>query len=384
MIPVILVRWQSVVDFFVLVAALYVLLRWAQQARALRVALLVVGLHAGALVARHFDLIITGWVLDGTAILAIVLLLLVFQPELRRFFMRLDSVLNWRPGAASRLTATCQSISHAAFRLAAASVGALVVVVRRNSVAELVSDGIAVDAAISPEILEAIFQKTSPVHDGAVIVRDDHIVRAAVVLPLTERDRVPSYYGTRHRAAMGLSERCDALVIVVSEERGEVTLMEARRILRVDDQQKLAQMLEKLSNRPAVNFGSRLRQWLFSNATVKFAALGLAALIWSASFLSTGTTVRTVAVPVEFVGVPAGMDISTQSTDHLEVQVRGSSWLMDSVSLTRLVARFNLRGARAGALNISVDPGNLRLPPGIIMERVSPARITVRLTQHAR
>ncbi len=384
MIPVVLVRWQSVVDFFVLVAALYVLLRWAQQARALRVALIVVGLHAGALVTRHLDLIITSWVLDGTAILAILLLLLVFQPELRRFFMRLDSFLSWRPGAASRLTATCCSIGEAAFRLAASSVGALIVVVRGNSVTELVSDGIAMDAAVSPEILEAIFQKTSPVHDGAVIVRGDHIMRAAAVLPLTERDRVPSYYGTRHRAAMGLSERCDALVVAVSEERGEVTLMEARRVLRVDDPGKLAQLLEKLSTRPAANLGRRLRQSLFSNFGVKLAALGLAALIWSASFLSPGKTVRTISVPVEFVGVPAGMDLSSQSPDHLEVQVRGSAWLMDSVSLTRLVARFSLRGAHAGPLSLPVAPDNLQLPPGIVMERVSPEKIAVRLTPHAR
>ena len=77
MIPLILVRWQSAVDFVVLTAALYMLLRWAQQARALRVALLVVGLHAGALVARHLDLALTSWVLEGAAILAIVMLVLV-------------------------------------------------------------------------------------------------------------------------------------------------------------------------------------------------------------------------------------------------------------------------------------------------------------------
>ena len=94
MIALILVRWQGAVDFVVLTAALYILLRWAQQARALRVALVVLGLHAGALVARHFDLVLTSWVLDGAAILAIVVLLLVFQAELRRFFMRLDSLLN--------------------------------------------------------------------------------------------------------------------------------------------------------------------------------------------------------------------------------------------------------------------------------------------------
>jgi diadenylate cyclase len=339
----------------------------------------VVGLHAGALVARHFDLVLTSWVLEGAAILTIVLLVLVFQEELRRFFMRLDSVLNWRWQAASRLAETYQAISQAAFHMAAASVGALIVVVRRNAVGELVSGGVMLDAAVSPEILEAIFQKTSPVHDGAVIVRGDHIVKAAAVLPLTERERVPSYYGTRHRAALGLSERCDAIVVVVSEERGEVTLMEARRTVRLDDPQKLAQILEKLCVRPPVGVGSRLRQWLFSNAGVKFAALGLAAAIWSTSFVSTGTTVRMVSVPVEFVGVPAGMDISTPS-DRLDVQVRGSAWLMDSVSLTRIVAHFNMQGARAGPLDIPVGSGNLDLPPGIVMERVSPARITVRLT----
>ena len=310
MIPLILVRWQSAVDFVVLTAALYILLRWAQQARALRVALVVVGLHAAAVVARHFDLALTSWVLEGAAILTIVMLVLVFQAELRRFFMRVDSVLNWRRQAASNLAETCQAISEAAFRLAAGSVGALIAIVRRNAVGELISDGIALDAEISPQILEAIFQKTSPVHDGAVIVHGDRLVKAGAVLPLTDRASVPTYYGTRHRAAMGLSERCDALVVVVSEERGEVTLMESRRLVRLDDAPKLAVMLERLCARPAATLSARVRQSLFSNASVKFAALGLAAAIWSTSVLSTGTTVRTVSVPVQFVSVPAGMDIS--------------------------------------------------------------------------
>lgn len=379
MIPLILVRWQSVVDFVVLTAALYILLRWAQQARALRVALVVLGLHAAALVARHFDLVLTSWVFDGAAILAIVVLLLVFQAELRRFFMRLDSLLNWRSQASSQLSETYQSIAQAAFRLASGSIGALIVVVRRNAVTELVNGGITLEAAVSPEILEAIFQKTSPVHDGAVIVRGDRIVRAAAVLPLTDRDRVPSYYGTRHRAAMGLSERCDALVVVVSEERAEVTLMEARRMVHYDDQEKLAVTLEKLCAEPAQDFRSKLRQWFLANARVKLAALGLAAAIWSTSFLSTGTTIRTVSVPVQFVSVPSGMDVGMLSTDRLEVQVRGSSWLMDSVSLTRLVASFNLRGARAGRQNLNVESGNINLPPGIVMERVLPATVTVNL-----
>jgi len=253
--------------------------------------------------------------------------------------------------------------------------------VRHNAVTELVSGGVTLDAAVSPEILEAIFQKTCPVHDGAVIVRGDRIRRAATVLPLTERDRVPIYYGTRHRAAMGLAERCDAIVVVVSEERGEVSLMEGPHLIRFDDEQKLAQMLDKLSANPTQGMVSRLRQLLFSNARIKLVALGLAAAIWGKSFLSTGTTVRTVSAPVQFVRVPSGMDISKTSTERLEVQVRGSAWLMNSFGLARVVASFDLRGAHPGTATIPVDSRNLNLPPGIVMERVSPATVTERLLQ---
>jgi diadenylate cyclase len=380
MIPLILVRWQSVVDFIVLTSALYILLRWAQQARALRVALLVVGLYATAMVAQHFDLIITSWVLDGTAILAIVLLLLVFQAELRRFFMRLDSVFSWRSRSAYTVDETHQAVAGAAFRLAAGTIGALIVLVRRNSVAELISNGIDPDSKVQPALLEAIFQKTAPTHDGAVIISGDRVVRTNAVLPLTDRERVPAHYGTRHRAGMGLAERCDALVVVVSEERGEVTLMEGRRIVRVDDPGQLVQMLGKLARPEHISLGSRLHEWLLSNLQVKLAALGLSALIWITSFVSIGTTVRDVSVPVEFVNVPSGTDIANFPA-RLDVEVRGSPWLMDSVSLTRMVARFDLRGAHQGSIKLSVDPGNLQLPPGIVMEQVTPASFSVRLTK---
>ena len=111
---------------------------------------------------------------------------------------------------------------------------------------------------------------------------------------------------------------------------------------------------------------------------------GLAVAIWSTSILSTGTTVRTVSVPMQFVNVPSGMHISTLSADRLEVQVRGNAWLMDSVGLTRLVASFNLHSARAGTASLPVDSGNLNLPPGIVMERVSPATVTVALLPNGR
>lgn len=122
------VRWQIVVDFLVLAAALYALLRWAKSARALRIALAVVGLHAVALLARRLDLVITSWVLDGAAVLAIILLLLIFQPELRRAFMRLDSALQHWPRPLPVVSERNQIIADAAFALAQARLGALIVI----------------------------------------------------------------------------------------------------------------------------------------------------------------------------------------------------------------------------------------------------------------
>ncbi|HZT30022.1 MAG TPA: diadenylate cyclase [Bryobacteraceae bacterium] len=370
-------RWQTFVDFLALAAALYILLRWSQRARALRIALTIVGLHVLALLARHFELMITGWLLDGAAALAAIYLLLAFRAELRHAFLGLDSLLAQRPSGL--LTPTYRAIGKTAFNLAAERLGGLMVLVRRDAIEELLDGGVALRAEVSAELLDAIFQKTSPLHDGAVILENDRVAMANAVLPLTERKEVPPHYGTRHRAGMGLAERCDALVVVVSEERGEVTLMDGRVMRRMDHVEELVQLLQRLESRAQLHLKQRLWRVFAANLKFKFAALGLAGLLWGMTFLVTGTTVRTVSVPVEFINVPAGMEITRQSFDHLQVQVSGSSWIMDSVSLSRLVARFDLRSASAGLVTLRITPGVLNLPPGLVMERVSPEGLEVRL-----
>jgi len=144
-----LVRWQSAVDFLVLAAAIYVLLRWAKQARAVRIALAILGLNAGALLARNYDLTITSWVLSGAGLLTVAVLLVVFQPELRHTFMRLDAMM--RSGWRERGTAepARRAIAEAAFSLAGHGVGALIVLVRRSSIAELIQGGTPLGAEVS-------------------------------------------------------------------------------------------------------------------------------------------------------------------------------------------------------------------------------------------
>ncbi len=371
--------WQIVADFLVLAVAFYALLRWARTARAMRIALGVVGLHALALLARRLDLVVTSWVLDAAAILAVLVLLLIFQPELRRAFMRLDSALKRWPRPAKAGNQTSRAIASSSFALAQEHVGALLVIVRRDTIGELLDGGVTIGAAISPELLEAIFQKSSPLHDGAVIIEGDRLTRANAVLPLTQRRDVPTFYGTRHRAAMGLAERCDALVVAVSEERAEVTLMGAGSIRHMSDAAQFAAILEGLLSPARETMGARLHRFFFANLGLKFAALGLAGMFWWTSFLASGTTIRTLSVPIEFSNVPSGMEVAGQSADTLDVQVRGSPWIMDSVSLGKLVGGFDLGGLHPGWYSLRLQPRSLDLPPGIAVDRVTPETIRVQV-----
>jgi uncharacterized protein (TIGR00159 family) len=373
------IRWQSAADFVVLAAAIYVLLRWAKRARAVRIALAILGLNAGALAARNYDLTITSWVLSTAGLLAVAVLLVVFQPELRHTFMRLDAVVRsgWRDHGTAEPAR--RAITEAAFSLAGQRIGALIVLVRRASIAELIQGGTHLGAEVTRELLEAIFQKTSPLHDGAVIVEADTITRAGAVLPLTQRSDIPEFYGTRHRAALGLADRSDALVIAVSEERGTVTLMQDGRSRGISGAEQLSKLLRHLETGSRVSWPARVRLAMVGDLRLKLAAAAIAACLWGLALYSAGTTVRTVNVPVVFSNVPAGMNVGSQSALEVAVQLRGNPFSMEAASLGRVVATLNLRGSQPGVRTVNIRARDLALPPGIHFERASPASVSVRL-----
>ncbi len=371
--------WRRIVDFVVLAGTLYIVLGWASRARALRIVLAITALYAGVLVARQFDLLITAWLLEGAALISVALLVIVFQPEVRRALTRLDRrfMISRRGSAVTH----DDTLSESAFQLAANGVGALFVVVVQEPVDELLQGGVVLGADISGFLIEAIFQKSSPLHDGAVVVEGGRITRAGAVLPLTQRQDVPPEYGTRHRAAMGLAERTDALCIVVSEERSDVTVMRGRNVIPMRTQPQLANVLENAVTHPKIAPLTRVKGWVFSRWRLKLAALGLSAVIWSVATFDTSSTVRVIDIPVEFQNLPPGLDIVSSSVPVLLVELRGRTWLMNSNQLSGLIARFNLAGFHEGARSIPVGPENLGVPPGVSVIRVSPGAVQVRLVR---
>jgi len=376
--------WRSAVDLLVLATAIYLVLLWGREARALRAFVAILGLRAGALLGRRLDLPITEWVLDTASLVALVLLLVVFQVELRRAFASLDFVVRLlRPGGGVA-SGVLRAVADASFALAASRRGALVVIARRDPVEPLLSGGVPLGGEVSREILEAIFRKVSPVHDGAAVVGGGRISRVGAILPLTEREDLPRWYGTRHRAAIGLAERSDALAIAVSEDRGTVTLFRDLDAQEMDGPERLLKELQQHAGPAGARAGGRLRRIVTVHAGLRVVALGLALLIWSALWLGSGTGVRTVVVPVELGRLGLGLKVAQQSAASVQVRVRGSAWMLDSAATARLVARLDLGGRGAGVHEIRVDPQTLSLPPGLSVEAVSPERVRVELASARR
>jgi uncharacterized protein (TIGR00159 family) len=372
-------HWQSAVDFLVLAIALYFLLRWSRQTRALRLALSILALRVAALLARQLDLVITGWVLDAATVITILALLVVFQPELRRAFMRFDIRGRPRREQMSALSA----ISTAAWSLAQTRCGALIVLAQKDSLAELMTHGVELNGRISPEVLIAIFQKGSPVHDGAATIEAGVIARVGAILPLTIRTDVPDQYGTRHRAGMGLAERSDAVVIVVSEERGEVSLMTETQTRLVPNRDALLAALTVISGQHATE-PIRRRTRRLPEIGLPATAIGLAALVWGVTFLFPGRSVQVRTVPVELTNVPPGLVVSGQSSATLQVWLRGNQFLFETVNLGTVAARCDLSAAHEGVNVIPLSAAAVDTPFGITVEALAPRQVRVQLLNASR
>jgi diadenylate cyclase len=238
--------WSSVLDILLVALVFYGLFRLFQgtQAVALLRGILVIALIF-VLAASRFTAF--GWLLRNSLPMILVAIPVIFQPELRRALERLGRSAPLMMGRNAREAAAQQVIhelAQAVESLARERTGALIVLEGETGLEEYIESGERVDADVSARLLATIFFPGTPLHDGAVIIRGDRIVAAACVLPLTQRDLADSSLGTRHRAAVGITEQNDAVVIVVSEETGIISLARAGRIARRLDGQRLRTILQ--------------------------------------------------------------------------------------------------------------------------------------------
>ncbi len=216
--------WRDVLEILIVAYVVYAMLRFLVGTRALQIVFGLMVLAVIYLLAFLFKLSMITYLLGVVFTYGVFAVLVVFQPELRQALARLGQSRVFRVFGGGPAPAAVAEIAEAVERLRRTATGAIIVIEREVRLDEFVGTGSAMRASVSADLLATIFSPYSPLHDGAVLVRDDEIVGAGCILPLTQNPVADRSLGTRHRAALGLSEETDALVLVVSEESATVSL----------------------------------------------------------------------------------------------------------------------------------------------------------------
>ncbi len=266
LLPRITVR--NLVEIVIISVLVYEILVWIKNTRAwiLLKGLLVV--LAFAVAASVLRLTTISWIIRNFATIAVTALLIVFQPELRKALEQLGSqnflsnILFFDDGKEKQAFSdkTINELVRATFAMAKVKTGALMVIERDTSLKEIERTGIEINGLVTSQLLINIFEHNTPLHDGAVVIRGNRVAAATCYLPLSDNMTISKDLGTRHRAAVGVSESTDSLTIVVSEETGRVSVAEEGTLTKVADADSLREILSVLKKEEEAS-GGRFKLW---------------------------------------------------------------------------------------------------------------------------
>jgi diadenylate cyclase len=244
---------RTVLDISIVAYVLYRLLILIRGTRAVQLIKGVTVLFIAWWASDLLKLGAVSFLLDKAQVALVVALPIVFQPELRRALEQLGRggfLVRTQPFGEEDLDRVLKDVVRAVSILSKNKTGALIVLERESGLKEVAETGTAIDGKISAELLINIFMPHTPLEDGAVLIRSDRIIAAGCFLPLSENPDLSRELGARHRAAIGLTEESDALVVVVSEESGAISLANAGKLIRNLDEETLNEMLSAMTNRP--------------------------------------------------------------------------------------------------------------------------------------
>ncbi len=246
------------IDILLVAIILYLVYNLVKGTSAINIFIGLALIYVAYIVVRAFEFKLLGSILSKFVNVGVIAIMVLFQQEIRKFLLYIGSnellksknwkqlmKLNFGNAITNELYLDIKEVSEACFNMSETKTGALIVISRRSDLKFYIQTGILIDSKVNSKVIENIFFKNSPLHDGAVIIQENRVVAARCVLPVTERENFPSHYGMRHRAAVGITEVTDALAISVSEQTGAVSLTVNGEINANLNKEKLEYLIEK-------------------------------------------------------------------------------------------------------------------------------------------
>ncbi|MBS1651849.1 MAG: TIGR00159 family protein [Bacteroidetes bacterium] len=251
-------RIIDAIDILLVSFILYVAYNLVKGTSAVNIFIGLAFIYFAYIIFKAFDFKLLSLLLSKFVNVGVIVVMIIFQPEIRKFLLYIGSSeflkkvsiqsvlkMSFNRNSANTIPLNISDILNACFILSASKTGALIIITRKTDLKFYIDTGEIIDAAVTSRMLENIFFKNSPLHDGAVIINDNKIIAARCILPVTENPNFPSHFGMRHRAALGITENTDALAISVSEQTGAVSLSIHGEINADLSKEKLNYLLEK-------------------------------------------------------------------------------------------------------------------------------------------
>lgn len=368
-------RWQDIADILLnsyILFRLYVLFRGTYV---FRVLLGLSILWFFQYIADSVGLILTSWAVQGVTAVAAFIIIVVFRNEIRSVLhaKTLKSILWGFPR--ERRQTPVEIVADAVFELSRKHIGALIVLPGKNDLEETIQSGISWRGRLSKEMLMSIFWPDNPVHDGAAVIEGDRISQVGAILPLSRRDDLPQHYGTRHRAAVGLSEHSDAMVLLVSEETGRILVAKGGNIAVITHKEDLVSRMYDHLEIAGQRWGYTKQQRSGLVLAAVFSVVAVTA-IWF-SFTRGLESLATLEIPIEYMNRDPDMAILKTSANTARIDLSGSGPLVRSVRADQARVALDLADAVVGTNTLNITRSNVSIPTGVVLKDISPETVEV-------
>jgi len=377
--PILPITFGEIVDIMLVATIIYTAIVWLRRTRAAFVVRGMLILGAAYLVVRFLDLQMTAWIFQAFFAVFVVMIVVIFQEELRQMFERVAVWRFARQATTAAGSATTDILVRTLSDLARERIGALVVLVGKDPIERHITGGIALDGRLSVPLLRSIFDPHSPGHDGAVLIEHDRVTRFAGHLPLSKDLGQTTNVGTRHCAALGLAELCDALCLVVSEERGTISIAHTGRLTKLDGAPELAVAIENFHGQkaPAVernHFGLQLvrRDWV-----AKAVSVCSALALWYLFVPGSKIVEVSYQVPVLVEHLPANLQVEAIDPPMINATFsapRRSFYLFDR---KKIRVNVDVAMAELGRRTFSLSENDFRFPKDLTLQEFTPRTLKI-------
>ncbi len=372
----------GLIDMALMSVLIYALIIWFKKSKAVFVLIGFFILGLVYLAARELHLQLMAVVLQGFFAVILVAIIVIFQEEIKHMFERLAlwslNRGNTRQQVLQLARKEVEILLRTVTDLANDKVGALIILKGKDTILRHVNAGWDLNGEMSEPVLKSLFDKHSAGHDGAVIVDGGQIQQFGCHLPLSkDLKKIPKGGGTRHAAGLGLSELTDALCLIVSEERGTISIARFGELEVVSDPEKLSIILERFYEETSPHQVNEEQNIVVRHWPEKVAAITITITLWFFFVYEARLTYKALRVPVEVTNLASDMELINIEPTHVEVTLSGPHRNFYFINEDRVRVVLNMVGQKDGFRSRTIQKSNIVLPEKLQLEGVSPTKVTV-------